>query len=120
MEHSKAIVAPDVFTQITNLKYFQYIFNRKETWDHFGFTDEEFERNKSCFCDIKTLSDFDQSKTAMLDYITQNGGPSKFVVKPQREGGANNFFGEDIPDLINSLSEEELSSYILMARIFPK
>ena len=55
----------------------------------------------------------------MKAYIGDNGGVGKFVLKPQLEGGANNFFGEDIIKKIENSSEDELESMILMARINP-
>jgi len=46
--------------------------------------------------------------------------PSKFVLKPQREGGGNNFFDDDLLQKLNTLSPKELSGYILMDRIVSK
>ncbi|KAJ2741273.1 Glutathione synthetase [Coemansia pectinata] len=40
--------------------------------------------------------------------------PSNYVVKPQREGGGYNTYGDDIPKLLSSLSDEERKGYILM------
>jgi len=33
--------------------------------------------------------------------------PHKYILKPNREGGGNNIFGEDIYELLNSISLEE-------------
>ena len=32
--------------------------------------------------------------------------PESYVLKPQREGGGNNFYGSDIIQLLNSISKE--------------
>jgi glutathione synthase len=45
--------------------------------------------------------------------------PNDYVLKPQREGGGNNFYREQMVEKIHSMSKEELSSYILMERIVP-
>lgn len=50
--------------------------------------------------------------------------PHNFVMKPQKEGGGNNFFDEDIPRLLNKMlgnpSEAgELKTYLIMERITP-
>ena len=46
--------------------------------------------------------------------------PERFVLKPQREGGGNNVYGEDIkPFLENIESSQERNAYILMDRIQP-
>jgi glutathione synthase len=43
----------------------------------------------------------------------------QYVLKPQREGGGNNIYGEDILSAFETMSPEELSAYILMEKIFP-
>ncbi len=45
--------------------------------------------------------------------------PENYVLKPQREGGGNNFYGDELRTLLASLGEHEKSAYILMERIFP-
>mmetsp|Transcript_7340 Transcript_7340/g.16419 ORF Transcript_7340/g.16419 Transcript_7340/m.16419 type:complete len:129 (+) Transcript_7340:1003-1389(+) len=46
--------------------------------------------------------------------------PAQFVMKPQREGGGNNIYGDDIVEAMQTLSREQRSAFILMQRIFPK
>lgn len=41
----------------------------------------------------------------------------KFVLKPQREGGGNNVWGESMVKLLQTLTPEERSAYILMGKI---
>ena len=41
-------------------------------------------------------------------------------MKPQREGGGNNLYGEDLRDALMSMTPDELESYIIMSRISPK
>jgi len=45
--------------------------------------------------------------------------PEKFVMKPQREGGGNLHFGEQMVHELTTLSPEERSSYIIMDLIEP-
>ena len=46
--------------------------------------------------------------------------PEKYVLKPQREGGGNNIYGQDIvPFLSNMKDDNERNAYILMDRINP-
>ena len=46
---------------------------------------------------------------------------SKWVLKPQREGGGNNYYGTDLSNFLNKhKSDTILSEYILMQRIFPR
>ncbi len=50
--------------------------------------------------------------------------PRNYVMKPQKEGGGNNFFDEDIPILLNKIiynpeQAGELLTYLIMERINP-
>lgn len=64
-----------------------------------------------------TMDDFENDKTKMLEFIQANGGYSSWVLKPQQEGGGNNYFGEAIGEQIRESSLENLQSQILMKRI---
>ena len=41
------------------------------------------------------------------------------MLKPQREGGGNNLYGDEMLAAFDSLSPEELGAFILMERIEP-
>jgi len=41
------------------------------------------------------------------------------VLKPQREGGGNNLYGEEMSAALGTMSAAERASYILMERIVP-
>jgi glutathione synthase len=52
--------------------------------------------------------------------------PTQFVLKPQREGGGNNLYGDAMVDVLKTFDKNaavghkgDLSQYILMQRIFP-
>ena len=45
--------------------------------------------------------------------------PGEFVLKPQREGGGNNLYGEEMREALRTMSEAERASHILMGRIRP-
>ena len=46
--------------------------------------------------------------------------PQKYVLKPQREGGGNNVYGDDIKPFLEKIrNSEERNAYILMDRIHP-
>ena len=46
--------------------------------------------------------------------------PSRYVVKPQREGGGNNVYDEDIVPFLKSIeTSTERDAYIMMDRIHP-
>jgi glutathione synthase len=54
---------------------------------------------------------------AAVDDAIRN--PGKYVLKPQREGGGNNLYGEDLRLALTSWDDRRLASHILMSRIFP-
>lgn len=120
IELSKAIKCPDVTLQLINMKYFQYVLNFEKAWKRFGFSEEEFRQSREMFCDIFTIRDFGMDRAKMTEYILSKGGYETFVLKPQREGGANNFFGEQIKHEIETQTPEHLEAFILMERIHTK
>lgn len=46
--------------------------------------------------------------------------PGDFVLKPQREGGGNNIYDEELKQTLLNSTKEELNAYILMTRIRPQ
>jgi len=40
-------------------------------------------------------------------------------MKPQREGGGNNIYGQAVADALQTMTQEDLKAFILMERIFP-
>ena len=46
--------------------------------------------------------------------------PDRYVLKPQREGGGNNVYGDEIKKVLNDIrNSPEREAYILMDRINP-
>jgi glutathione synthase len=79
---------------------------------------------KDHFKGIWSLEDF--KTNADVQTIIQKAieNPHDYVMKPQKEGGGNNFFDEDIPKLLNKMLENpdeagELLTYLIMERINP-
>jgi hypothetical protein len=74
------------------------------------------EQIKACFTGLYPL---DQSPEGLAAYDMAMKNPQKFVLKPQREGGGNNIYGNDIPPFLSQLSIEQRNAYILMDLIEP-
>jgi glutathione synthase len=79
---------------------------------------------KHLFRGLWSLEDFetDQEVQSIIKNAIEN--PQNFVMKPQKEGGGNNFFDDDIPKLLNKMLENpkeagELKTYLIMERITP-
>jgi hypothetical protein len=52
---------------------------------------------------------------AIIASALQN--PSEYVLKPQREGGGNNLWGDELVKVLSTATPAERSAYILMAKI---
>merc|ERR1712130_901054 len=62
--------------------------------------------------------DRDQNGDKSFQRATEN--PNRYVLKPQREGGGNNVYGDDIRPFLKEIeNSEERNAYILMDRIQP-
>ena len=72
---------------------------------------EDVQKVRRCFAGLYEVND--DSIAAAIE------NPEHFVLKPQREGGGNNFYGQDIPKKLKQMSSLERGAYILMQRIFP-
>lgn len=46
--------------------------------------------------------------------------PSEYVMKPQREGGGHNYYGDELANALRTLSPEQRASFILMQRLWPR
>jgi len=76
------------------------------------------ERIQACFTGLYPLSKTgDQDPSDIIKKALEN--PHLFVMKPQREGGGNNIYGEDIRKSLQTMSESERSGFILMDKIEP-
>lgn len=62
---------------------------------------------------ITEIYDFSQISLDRVQHIREN--PNKWVLKPQREGGGNNIYGEDILSMLDNYTEHK--EYILMKMI---
>lgn len=79
---------------------------------------EESATVRQCFAGLYPVGpDGDASATA--DAVTH---PDRYVLKPQREGGGNNLYKTELKAKLETggATDEELRSFILMQRIFPK
>ena len=116
IELSRAIKAPNIFYQLANTKYMQHLMSKPEIWLRFGYSQAEYEVQSKTFSPSFCVSDFD-SKESLEDYILQHGGWKEWVLKPQRDGGCNNFFGEEIKPFFLKSTFEELKPFILHKKI---
>lgn len=118
LENSLAIKCPSILTQLSGAKKVQQILtNRKVVKDFLPEVSEDsLSELLSTFADIYPLDDSDEGKKAQKLAFENS---ENYVLKPQREGGGNNIYKEDIPGFLKKLPKEEWQGYILMEIINP-
>ncbi|KJH49407.1 glutathione synthase [Dictyocaulus viviparus] len=141
IERSDAIKAPWIGLQVANTKKTQQVSGNRSV--HYpledlkiNFSDKLFEvlaedgvverfvghprdaaAIRSTFAGLWAIS----GSHPLTDKLIKNAiaHPSRFVLKPQLEGGGGNFYGEQVAEKLQTLSGEERGAYILMERIQP-
>lgn len=128
LEMSAAIKAPSVDLQLLTFKKIQEALSKETTWLEFDCP-TELDQIKHFFLDqMWGFEELDEQTQSIISHAKAH--PELYVLKTQREGGGNNYFGDDIPKVLSeaesssSLSEEsspqKLINYSLMRRINAK
>lgn len=116
IEKSAAIKCPNIDLQLVTFKKVQEALSSETTWTEALGSD--FEDLKHLF--IGQNWGFENLTDPKLQEVMADckRNPKGYVLKTQREGGGNNFFGDAIPPLLEQT--EELWQYSLMKRIQPR
>jgi len=115
VEHSGAIKCPDIFYHVFGAKKIQQALAVPGNLRQFCSSDEEERLLSSTFAGLYALGEGDDSEAIN----TALGDPKGYVLKPQREGGGNNLYDEQLVHALTSMSFEERRAYILMQKIMP-
>lgn len=116
VERSKAIKCPSISYHLTGTKKIQQELAIPGVLKRFFDDEEKIHQVQEIFAGLYGLEDDDNGKKA-VEMALKN--PHKFVLKPQREGGMNNVYGEDIAEVLKKMTPEERKAWILMDRINP-
>lgn len=115
MEDSLAAKCPSVAMQLVGTKKVQQVLDRPGEVERFVGKKEAAEIRKT-FAGQWSLAESDGGdKVAKM--AVEN--PADYVLKPQREGGGNNLYGEEMRDALLRMTPGERSAYVLMERIRP-
>lgn len=136
LERSVAIKCPSLVLQLAGGKKVQEVLGRPDMLEKFladdtkysrVFSKEEIQELRDNFMDMWSL-DVDQDML-LPDMQTIKIGNENFgvrkareearslVLKPQREGGGNNIYKEDIPTFLDNLESREREAWIAMRLI---
>lgn len=120
IERSAAIKCPTVLTQLAGAKKVQQVLATEASGlGRFISQDtEDFKRIWETFTNIYPM-DTSEAGLAARKLATDPEKCQKYVLKPQREGGGNNFYRASIPPYLKSVPESHWGSYILMELITP-
>jgi glutathione synthase len=120
VERSAAIKCPTVLTQLAGAKKVQQVLATEESGlGRFIAPDrQDFQKIWETFTNIFPM-DTSEAGLAARKLATDQEQCQKYVLKPQREGGGNNFYRSSIPPYLKSVPESHWGSYILMELITP-
>jgi glutathione synthetase len=117
LERSHAIKCPSVQQQLAGTKKVQQELARPGELERF-VSREAAAAMRPCFAGLHGLDEDggDAVESAVRAAISE---PARFVLKPQREGGGNNLYGDEVSEALERMSAAERASFILMERIRP-
>ncbi|GIL90454.1 hypothetical protein Vretifemale_18104 [Volvox reticuliferus] len=120
IEQSNAAKCPTVAYQLAGTKKIQQDLARPGILERFISDGRDAGLLREFFAGLWSLDPKDVATdpgvaAAVVDAIAR---PEAYVLKPQREGGGNNLYGEELREMLK-VGGEQLSAYILMQRILP-
>ncbi|XP_012532759.1 glutathione synthetase isoform X2 [Monomorium pharaonis] len=117
IECSRAIKCPSVQYHLAGTKKVQQSLAQSSVLKKFLKDDASVTKVQEIFTGLYTLDFSDDGEKTIKMGINE---PNKFVLKPQREGGGNNVYNENIRTWLNTMKEsQERTAWILMDRIYP-
>lgn len=116
LERSLAIKCPNVDYQLVGAKKVQQALAKPGAVERFLNAAESAQLRRS-FAGLWGLGP-GEGDAEIIQKV--HADPRLYVLKPQREGGGNNFYADQVSVKLKELSEEARGAYILMQRIVPK
>uniref|UniRef100_A0A803KPA3 Glutathione synthetase n=1 Tax=Chenopodium quinoa TaxID=63459 RepID=A0A803KPA3_CHEQI len=115
IEQSSAVKCPSIAYHLAGTKKIQQELAKPNVLERFLDNKEDIAKLRKCFAGLWSLDDTE----IITDAIER---PELYVMKPQREGGGNNIYGNEVKEALLRIQKggsEEDAAYILMQRIFP-
>ena len=117
IESSSTIQVPDLQMQLAGMKKIQQVLTRPEILSNFTSAETSKHLLKT-FAEMYTLDEIIETPGGEMQAAEWvSGNPENYVLKPQREGGGNNYFGSEIPKILKTIRQDEQNAYILMEKI---
>ena len=115
IERSKSVKCPTLLGQLAGTKKVQQLWyaNGGEVLRRFGLSDSQVSALFEVFAvQVDPSTDEATKARAIAD-------PEGWVLKPQREGGGHNLYGDELKQTLLTATHDELSQYVLMERMRP-
>jgi glutathione synthetase len=133
LETSRAAKCPSLGYHLAGTKKVQQELARPGVLERFFPKPEEkdmVENMRSCFAGLYSMGDDATPEDLAATQEVLDGKEALYVLKPQREGGGYNFYGDELSEKLRSNTSknesdgtlklgEKLAEYILMQRLFP-
>ncbi|KAK3673203.1 hypothetical protein LTR78_007043 [Recurvomyces mirabilis] len=121
LETSRAIKCPDVLGHLIGFKSVQRALTEAGVAERFLLSEQARDHAGALRSTSMPMYALDDSVEGMrARAIAVDPARAKdFVLKPNLEGGGNNVFGEDIPEFLASIPDDEWRKFILMRLITP-
>ncbi|KAL3099482.1 hypothetical protein niasHS_002937 [Heterodera schachtii] len=120
IERSTAFYSSTVCADLSQTKIIQQVLTRPGMVEKFFPSPKEapmVAAIRKTFAKIWALdNNDDDTKAIIADAIAF---PDRYVLKPNREGGGKNFWGQDIVDKLSQFTQKERASFILMEKLNP-
>ncbi|CDW80919.1 glutathione synthetase [Stylonychia lemnae] len=121
LETTMPIKCPSIDVHLTTFKKFQQAFGDerllKEVMNHHL---QDADIIKQIFKGIWTLEDIEKPESEVQEIIRKAlDNPHDYVIKPQKEGGGNNFYDDQVKELLEQNDKEYLKQFLIMERINP-
>lgn len=120
LERSRAIKCPSILTHLAGCKKVQQVLATPNSPHLAKFVPDHniSSRILKTFAPIYPLDNGEAGKEARK-LATNPETASRYVLKPQREGGGNNVYRQAIPEFLEKLPDSHWPAYILMEMIEP-
>lgn len=110
VERSLSIKCPSIAYQLVGSKKVQQVLTQSGRLEQYVDKDTAASIRET----FAGLYPLDASAEGIAAYHKALSNPDDYVLKPQREGGGHNLYGEDIVTELKKLSAKDRNAYILM------
>jgi len=118
VERSRAVKCPSLAVHLAGCKKVQQVLAAPGVLERFVPDASEAAALRHTFAGLYALEEDDEATRAVIADAVAN--PAAYVLKPQREGGGNNLWGEELVEALTRMTPAERAAFILMKKICPR